>query len=343
MSTTQPSPALPTGASRAQVSPAPRSTRNVTEHSTARFGMMAETAPGRRPWISIAVAWHLWSLDAPTVAIVWCWFLGAVFHVPYSRVTLPILGLGTWVVYVADRLLDGYSATETASLRERHWFYFRHRRVFTIACLTVAAPLTWMILRLAQPGVRLGDIALCILGIAYFSLVHGHRSQSGAHRSRWFLIPKELAVGFLFAVACTMPTWLRARHVPGLLLVDAIAFGALCSLNCVAIQTWEDEEAAQEVMHSILGASAGHPRIHPVTAFLGRHLKLWSAGLLVAGILGAWRAPGVPMALPWAAIAASAAIFLVLLHWRERLPAQALRIAADAALLTPLLLWPLVR
>lgn len=342
MSATQQSPALSTDARSSGVSPGPR--LHPIPAAPEPFHAHAVSSPqARHPWAAVAVAWHFFSLDAATVAVVWCWFWGAVFHVAYSRVTLPILGMGTWIVYVADRLLDGYTASETVALRERHWFYFRHRKLFTAACLAVAAPLAWMILRLAQPGVRAGDIALCILGIAYFSLVHGRQTQAPAAAHRAFLVPKELAVGFLFAAACTMPAILRARHVPAMLVLDAIGFGALCSLNCVAIQTWEDEEAAQEVVHSILATHQRALRIHPVTAFLGRHLRLWSGALLLLAVAGVGLAPSAMLALPWAAIGGSAAIFLLLLHGRPRLSALTLRIAADAALLTPLLLWPLLR
>ena len=338
MSATQQSPTLSTEIRSREVSPGPR-LQPIPATSEPFAAHAVSSRQARHPWAAIAVAWHLFSFDAATVAVVWCWFWGAVFHVGYSRVTLPILGMGTWIVYVADRLLDGYTASEAASLRERHWFYFRHRKLFTSACLAVSLPLAWMILRLAQPGVRAGDIALCILGIAYFSLVHGRQTQA----RRAFLVPKELAVGFLFAAACTMPAILRARHVPAMLILDAIVFGALCSLNCVAIQTWEDEEAAQEVVHSILATHQRAQHIHPVTAYLGRHLRLWSAALLLLAVAGVGLAPSATLALPWAAIGGSAAIFFLLLHWRPRLSALTLRIAADAALLTPLLLWPLLR
>jgi hypothetical protein len=341
MSATQQSPAISADTRSSAASPAPR-LRPIPAASRPFTAGAASSSQTRRPWAA-AVAWHFFSLDAPTVAVVWCWFWGAVFHVAYSRVTLPILGMGTWIVYVTDRLLDGYTASETAALRERHWFYCRHRRFFTTVCLAVAAPLTWMILRMAQPGVRAGDIALCILGIAYFSLVHGRQAQAPTGTRSDSLVPKELAVGFLFAAACTMPALLRARHVPAMLAFDAIAFGALCSLNCVAIQTWEDEEAAQEVVHSILAADQRALRIHPVTAFLGRHLRVWSVALLLLAVGGVYRAASLSLALPWVAIGGSAALFLLLLHWRARLSALAVRIAADAALLTPLLLWPLLR
>ena len=50
--------------------------------------------------------WHLLSLDAPTVAGLWCWAFGRAVRLHLSP-RLPVaLALGTWLFYVADRLLD---------------------------------------------------------------------------------------------------------------------------------------------------------------------------------------------------------------------------------------------
>jgi hypothetical protein len=338
---------MSTGTGNLGITSTPQPARPLRPHRETTGAGVAGTAIGqlrsRSRWADAAIAWHLFSLDAPTVAVVWCWFWGAVFHIGFSRVTLPILAMGTWIVYVADRLLDGYSTADTACLRDRHWFYLRHRKLFTLACLLVAAPLAWLILKDAQTEVRWGDIALCLLGLAYFFLVHARSTHSSKQAPQPWPVPKELAVGFLFAAACALPAWLRASHPPAMLLTGTLGFSALCSLNCVAIQTWEDQEAAQEVVHSILSRKNARLGSHPWTTFLGRHLAAWSVLLMGIGIVGIVTAPNQTLALPWAAIAASAGVFRLLLHWRRSLSALTLRIAADAALLTPLLLWPLLR
>ena len=84
------------------------------------------TLSARRLW----VWWHLLSLDAPTVAVVWCWFFAAAFRVSLPPTALVTLALGTWCVYVADRLLDGWRSVDMTDLRDRHWFYLRHRKPF---------------------------------------------------------------------------------------------------------------------------------------------------------------------------------------------------------------------
>lgn len=292
-------------------------------------------SPPRAPW----VWWHLLSLDAPTVAALWCWFFAYAARVHLRGVALPTLALGTWCVYVADRLLDGWRARETARLRDRHWFYLRHRRLFTVAWMAAAVPLGYLILARVQRGVRADDLALGLIGAVYFLLIHAGQGSRGTEPwmqpsklprateedlARWF--PKEMAVGFLFAIATAVPTWARISADRGALLAAVFAFGCLCWLNCVAIQVWEDAHAAS--------ARSRPPRL---TAFLGRHLRRFS---MAVGALGLTLA-GVTAHTPWwpvfAAVLLSAALFLGLARASERWSALSLRIAADAALLTPLL------
>lgn len=292
------------------------------------------------------VWWHLLSLDAATVAVAWCWFFGFVFHVRYLPATLPTLALGTWCVYVADRLLDGVRSTDTSTLRDRHWFYLRHRRAFLAAWAAAALPLAWLMLFRVDMRVRADDIVLSLIGVAYFLLVH-HRSAPHS-RPTWrqtlpdipIRLSKEVAVGFLFAIATAVPAWARLHHHRAGFLAAVFALGALCWLNCVAIQTWEDADASREVVHTILsGADGPVSKLRPnsLTKFLGAHLTAFAASVgLLALFLGlsAFGAPARPLFL---SVAASAVLFLALIHIQRRIRTLTLRIAADAALLTPLL------
>jgi hypothetical protein len=267
---------------------------------------------------------------------VWCWFFGAVFGLHFSWITLSTLALGTWSVYVADRLLDGWRSTDTAILRDRHWFYLRHRRPFLVAWTIAAVPLAYLIFLRVQPAVRTDDIVLCLIGVAYFLLIHGHSAQSG--RARFF--PKELAVGFLFAIATAVPAWARLHVDRDLFLVAVLAFGAACWLNCVAIQTWEDAESAQEIVHTILAGATTQPR--GLTEFLGDHLTVFAIAI-GAESLGLAATAGRPIYPLFLSIAVNAGLFLALIRNSHRFSALSLRIAADAALLTPLLFLLRVR
>jgi len=309
---------------------------------------------------SLWVWWHLLSLDAPTVAVVWCWFFGYMFGLNFTWTTLPTLALGTWCVYVADRLLDGWRSTETVTLRDRHWFYLRHRRPFLIAWTAAAAPLAYLIFFRAQPRVRTDDVILCLIGVAYFLLIHGRSSpRSGAHLFPSWLpefpnwLSKELVVGFLFAIATAVPTWARLTLAwapltsnRSLLIAAVFTFGAACWLNCVAIQTWEDAEASHEVVHTILSARSHHgltPGPRGLTEFLGEHLTAFAiaVGAVSLGLAAAAaRSHLYPL---FTSIALSALVFLGLIRYSHRFSALFLRIAADAALLTPLIFLLRVR
>ncbi|MGC1871899.1 MAG: hypothetical protein WA700_13155 [Acidobacteriaceae bacterium] len=293
----------------------------------------------RRLW----VWWHLLSLDAPTVAVVWCWFFAAAFGVSLPPTALVTLALGTWCVYVADRLLDGWRSVDMTDLRDRHWFYLRHRKPFVIAWIAAAIPLAYLILFRVQPAVRTDDIVLCLIGIGYFLLIH--------HRSEGDRFSKELFVGFLFSIATAVPTWTRVQEGRGLLLAAIFTFGAACWLNCVAIQTWEDAEANREGAQNHFAAGrTGEPGVRQnrmprraLTDFLGHHLTAFAA---VIGML-ALSLAGLPVGRtiwpPFIAVAASSLVFVALIRHNIRLSALSLRVLADGALLTPLLFFLYVR
>jgi len=302
---------------------------------------------GRSP----EVWWHLLSLDAPTVAVLWCWFFAVSFGVRLGWIVLPTLALGTWCVYVADRLLDGLHTHDLGLLRERHWFYLRHRRFFTIAWVVAAIPLAYLILLRVQNAVRTDDIVLGMIGVLYFLLIHAFPLPP----ARWF--PKELAVGFLFAIATAVPAWARLNtgqvgiaesygQAHGTMAVAVFCFGAICWLNCVAIQVWEDADVSQLASSNVPVSQKNHGpgskfnrALLPagLTPFLGRHLLTFASILsMISLVLAAitFRTATWPL---FACITVSSLLFLVLIRNSQRLGVLSLRIAADAVLLTPLL------
>jgi hypothetical protein len=159
--------------------------------------------------------------------------------------------------------------------------------------------------------------AYCVLGVLsllYLGLVH-MPVRAGGTALPYF--PKELAVALLFAAASAMPAWDEARrraggmprHHPLLLLCPL--FAALCWLNCVAIEDWEHHRNRRRVQ--VL------------------------AGLTIAASCLSIFALANVAACELAILAGvSAALFLLL--DRSRLTTPSRRIAADLALLTPLLL-----
>jgi hypothetical protein len=256
--------------------------------------------------------WHLLSLDAPTVAALWCWAFGRAARIRLAPWLPAALAMGTWLFYVADRLLDARLSPE-ATLKERHRFHDRHRRWFLAMAAPVALALAVFVARM-PPSLITSYCVLGALSLLYLGLVHLPARARGKSLS---YSPKELAIALLFAAASALPAWDAAwrsaagmpRHHP--LLILCPIFAVLCWLNCVAIEDWEQHHQAIRIQ--------------------------WLAWLaIVATCLSLFGLFSQPARWLDGAAALSAVLFLML--DRSRLQPGGRRIAADLVLLTPLLL-----
>lgn len=221
--------------------------------------------------------------------------------------------MGTWLFYVVDRLLDARLSPQS-TLQERHLFHDRHRRWFLGAAVPMAFVLAMLIARMPRSLL----VSYCVLGVLslfYLALVHVPSRARGRSLSYF---PKEFVVALLFAAASALPAWDEAqRRAAGMprqhpLLLLCPLFAVLCWLNCVAIEDWEEHHHADRIRWLSGVAIAAGCIILPD---LANHPARW---LAVAAVL-------------------SAALFLLL--DRSRLAAGGRRIAADLALLTPLLIF----
>jgi hypothetical protein len=273
--------------------------------------------------------WHLTSLDAPTVAVIWC---VAFAHV--TRVELPqwiplVLGLATWAFYIADRLLDAHkslrlSPTEQTlhPLRLRHHFHWKHRRFFLPVAVAAALAALLLVLHSMPAAARQRNSLLAAAALAYFSSVHapGHFPLSRMRRA--LKIPKELLVGIIFTAACAIPAWSRMSGNRLSFLPIYLVFAALAWLNCQAIEAWENNPPQGDL-------SDPKSRIAP-TSFL-----LALTAMALATILLFLH----PQFAALFATAAISALSLALLdRYRHRLESLTLRSAADLILLTPVIL-----
>lgn len=264
--------------------------------------------------------WHLASLDAPTVAVAWS--LGFAWA---AGVRLPLwvpvlLSLGTWAVYIGDRLLDARAAMRSGNLhrlRERHFFHWRHRRILAPLALVAAGAAAAIIFNLMPATVREHNSVLAVAALAYFSGVHTSRRAFAWGRS---IFSKELLVGVLFTAGCALPALSRLATTTfgwslGSLLAACTFFAFLAWLNCGSIEHWESGKISGRI------------------SIAGRLLCLF--GLLLALFLFPTR-PNIASLI--AAGSASSFLLVLLDRLRGRLTPLALRAAADLVLLTPLLL-----
>lgn len=267
----------------------------------------------------LPVYWHLLSLDAPTLTVLWAWSLVRAEGLPASAPALAVLGLGTWLLYVGDRLLDsGFPAHR--HLHERHFFHAHHRLPLLVAC-AAASPLLLSLIVIMPAAARRDDAIVFAVALLYFASVH-----LPAIRVRsWF--PRECVVGMVFACATAVPAWSAPASSHPRLAGPVLLFMGLCCLNCIGIEFWE----------------RSRPQTRVISAF-ALVLAAMSVALLLAN------RTGVSGARELCASAFASAILLLLLdrlHGRflRRNPAPAslarfllaVRIAADAALLTPIL------
>jgi hypothetical protein len=295
--------------------------------------------------------WHLLSLDAPTVAALWTWFIAHANHIHLSTSSILAMAAAVWMLYAADRLLDarltgtdlmhtrlmeahlmnGRLVDSPPPLKEdleaRHYFHHQHRTAFLTGIFLASVALAFLLPRLEAAALHLYLILGGLLA-GYFILIHAAppavASKRAAHR-----LPKEIAVGIFFASAIFIPTVARRPDLRLPLLPAALLFAALCSLNCLFIYAWEHPRP-----------NSSHPA-HATTRLALRHLPFLAATVPVVAtaLICLTNSRQAPWSIPTAC--ALSATLLLLLHRRRRdIAPITLRAAADLVLITPLLLLP---
>ena len=123
--------------------------------------------------------------------------------------------------------------------------------------------------------------------------------------------PKEAAVGVLFALGASLEAWSKVKSPADVATI--LLFSGLCWMNCIAIQRWEGERLdwSPSAAAIVFACAAG--------VLLYAHRPVLGGAEL-----------------------ASAFGFLLLGRVHRRLSADAVRVLADVALLSPLLFLPMV-
>jgi len=275
--------------------------------------------------------WHLASLDAPTIAVVWALGFAWAAHVRLPLWSPVLLALVALTVYIGDRLLDaraGMISPQFHTLRDRHYFHWRHREILGACAIASGGLATWIVLALVPSRALKPDTVAAAAAVAYFSTVHFRLNLPPAlARLLKPILSREFVIGTLFTVACVLPVWSRPGSSFGpdlahsVMIAPMIFFAAVAWHNCRAISLWESD-----------GNAIYADRVLPWAKRLGL------AGFAAAALL-AYPDPR-PAAL-LASCAVSALLLGALDRMRHHITPLALRSYADLVLLTPLLLMPL--
>ena len=292
----------------------------ICSQSAEQADTFAVASPPARA-LRLLVWWHLASLDAPTVAVIWSLALAWTTRVHLDPWIPLLIACGTWTVYAGDRLLDAHRSIRSGNvtlLRERHYFHWRHRRKFVPLAAFTATISVVLILRLMPLAIREHDSVIAGAALAYFSGVHS-RARFPARLRR--IVSKEFLVGVLFTAGCAAPSfshlnWKVAGTATLWSIVVCVAFFAVLAwLNCSLIESWE--------------SNLDRSRIRKFTVLI--------CTTACAIAIALWFAQARASALIWTGVA-SALLLFVLDSRRQRITPITLRALADLVLLTPAVL-----
>ena len=227
------------------------------------------------------------------------------------------LALIVWVIYAGDRLLDGWMMRDQTFLQDRHLFSIQHRGFLTALVVAACAGIFWLVdvnvtLLEARAGLELGAIvAVYILGI--------HVGRGSLAR----VVPKEIAVGFLFATGTTLPMWSLGHRFPWDIWFSFFLFALLCCLNCLSIECWENH----------LSNEAWPVGPHALARWVNCRIDIIAIGLAAVAFMVLLVDRDKKSTEPGLlAISVAALLILVLNQYRQRLLRQALRVLVDATL-----------
>ena len=280
--------------------------------STQFDAALATSTSEEQPWLWF----NLLSLDAPLVAISWQLLFIKCGREEIQPLVVIVLGLTVWLIYAADRLFDVLH-DKAPPATSRHRFHQRHKMAMALSIIAASMLLAALLPHL-RPALLFEGYGLAVIVGLYFAGIH---LAPGAIRKT---CPKEFVVGTVFALGTCLAPWAGHVHQNELIL-PAVLFAVLCSLNCSAIEVWE---------WTRLGADP-HSRPHAFTLWLVR--RLCPVAMLIA-IAAAFLFFYSGANLLFAALAISSFAFVWLHKEQSRLSSNLLRVLADVPLLSPLLL-----
>lgn len=182
---------------------------------------------------------------------------------------------------------------------QRHVFYLHHWRVVMPLWVAIFGVCAWLAWTQLSPALWMQGLAITTGAGIYLAAVHGLPRI-------WRAGLKEAAVGIVFALGVSLAAWPMVRTGADVLAV--VLFCGLCWINCVGIEDWEQ---ASKLRASAIYAAAG---VAMMALVLARHRPVLAC-----------------------AETASALGLILIDRYCRRISADAIRVLADAVLLTPLL------
>ncbi|REK03176.1 MAG: hypothetical protein DWQ36_20110 [Acidobacteria bacterium] len=271
------------------------------------------------------VSWALLlALDAPLVAGSWYAACAGALAEAVRPACAAVLGLSVWLVYSADRWLDG------RRLHRPHAASARHRLAAGGGRLPVAV---WACVLALDVVVALRGLSAEELRVGYLVLAGAALYLAAVHLpgpARWW-VPKEALVGILFSAGVSAFVWpaLTPASRTGL-VAFALCFAAVCWLDCQLVSLWERRV---DVAQGLATASGG----------LGRRQVLVLLAVAAVAILLVGRA-WLPVGLTAALLLAVAWLLLLTAATEGSQPPRRGRQLVDLGLAAPaLLLLAIVR
>ena len=275
--------------------------------------------PGKPHWWQWAT---VLSLDAPAVALSWQALFARSAGVMLHGVHAVVLGGGVWMIYAADRWLEGWRLTAEQLQTQRHHFYHRWRWPVFAVWLAVLVTVFAVACRQLDRREWLAGVLLLAPVLVYLF------SHQWLHRDYPWRVPKEVCVAVLFTAGCSFFTLVHTPVAGAFLAVPLGLFTLLCFANCTLIAAWEREVDAR---HGQTSWALQFPR--------GRVLSRWQTWL-IACVAGLAATTGPALRAPNTCAAASGLLLGLLDLAEPALGRELARALVDMTLLTPLaILW----
>jgi hypothetical protein len=261
-------------------------------------------------------------LDAPIVAVAWLHVFAKTWRLGYHPWwAYLLLGMVTWVIYVADRLLDvSMSVPAANALGARHEFHNRHRRAFQIAATTVSVIAVVMLVTLMPLAIYTHLMTGAVFVVGFFGL-----SMLSAQQPEELPVVKNILAGTTFAFGVAVTAHVYRNDFGFTTLVSSrefLCFAVLCLLNISAIDLWS--HSAKSHQEEIRAGDE---------LALMLPLALLASAAVFCAIHDLYARPF------YYAILSGAALLYALNRMRANLCRERLRALADMAMLVPVLVF----